>query len=68
MEEMLYTVAETARILKTNVAYVHELRKAKQLKFLKLGMWKVRKQELERFLKDSEGLDLTDPYNPKIIE
>lgn len=68
MEQMIFTVAETAEILKVNVAFVHKLRKAKKLNFLKLGSYKVRKQELERFLKESEGMDLTDPYNPKIIE
>lgn len=61
MVEMLYTAKETAEILKCNVDYVHRLRKAGLIKFMKLGSYKVRKSELERFLEASEGYDLTDP-------
>lgn len=63
--EMLYTVKESAEILKTNVDYVHKLRKAGLLPFLKLGSYKVRKEALEEFLAKYEGKDLTDPYNVK---
>lgn len=62
---MLYTVKETAAILKTNQDYVHSLRKAGVLKFIKLGQYKVRKQELERFLAEYEGKDVTDPTSIK---
>lgn len=58
---MLFTVKETAGILGTNIDYVHKLRKSGVLKFIKLGSFKVRKEELERFLEASEGYDLTDP-------
>ncbi len=68
MEDMLFTMEETAAILKSNVAYVQELRKSGLLKVLKLGRYKVRKTELERFLKAYEGFDLTDPYNIKKLE
>ena len=61
MEEMLYTVKEASEILKCNVDYVHRLRKAGLLKFMKLGSYKVRKSEIERFLDASEGYDLTNP-------
>lgn len=61
----LYTVKETAQILKTSPEYVYKLRDSGQLRFMKLGSLKVRSEEIERFLKDSEGLDLTDPFNPK---
>jgi excisionase family DNA binding protein len=60
-EDILYTVKETASLLKTNIDYVHKLRKNGLLRFLKLGQYKVRKQTLENFLKDYEGYDLTDP-------
>ena len=60
---MLYTVRECAEILKCNVSYVHKLRKAGLIKFLKLGSFKVREEEIQRFLKDAEGYDLTDPDN-----
>ena len=60
---MLYTVKEAAQILKCNTDYVHRLRRSGLLKFMKLGSLKVRKSELERFLEESEGKDLTDPDN-----
>ena len=62
---MLLTVKEVAETLKTNIDYVHKLRKAGVLPFLKLGSYKCRKQALEAFLKEHEGTDLTDPYNIK---
>ena len=63
METMLYTVSETAKILKCNINKVHELRKAGLIPFLKLGALKCRKEALEEFLRKYEGYDLSDPYN-----
>lgn len=63
MEDMLYTVPEVAKILKSNVDYVHKLRKAGVLPFLKLGQYKCRKVALENFLATYEGKDVTDPTN-----
>ena len=63
MEDMVYTVAEVADILKCNVNYVHKLRKAGVLPFLKLGQYKCRKVALEKFLATYEGKDVTDPNN-----
>ena len=62
MNDILYTMPEIAQLLKTNVDYVHKLRKSGVLKCIKLGSYKVRKAELERFLADNEGKDLTDPF------
>lgn len=59
---ILYTVKETAEILKTNVAYVHKLRQSGKLRFLKIGQFKVRKETLENFLKEFEGCDITNPF------
>lgn len=61
LPEMLFNVKEVSQILGCNVAYVHRLRKAGLIRFMKLGSFKVRKSELERFLADAEGKDLTDP-------
>ena len=63
--DMVFTVAEVADILKCNVNYVHKLRKAGLLPFLKLGQYKCRKVALEQFLATYEGKDLTDPENIK---
>lgn len=58
---MLYTVKEVSEILKTNISYVHLLRKSGKLPFIKLGTYKVRKETLEEFLAYYENYDLTDP-------
>lgn len=68
MTEMLYTVAEAAEILKAGKAYVYKLINAGQLKVIKLPNTKIRKSELERFLEQFEGYDLTDPEQPKVID
>ena len=65
---MLLNVKEVAAVLKTNVDYVHRLRKAGLLPFLKIGQYKVRKQALERFLSEYEGHDLTDPFSVKELK
>lgn len=65
MEKVIYTVKETAVLLKTNVDYVHRLRKAGILPFIKLGSYKIRKEALDEFLKKYEGYDLTDPAQIK---
>ena len=58
-DEMLYTVGEVAKILKTNVNYVYELRKAGLLRFMKLGTLKCRRSTLEAFLeKEIEVIDV----------
>ena len=64
-DEMLYTVGEVAKILKTNVNYVYELRKAGLLRFMKLGTLKCRRSTLEAFLEKNDGKDLTNPYDIK---
>lgn len=61
-DDLVYTVKELSKILKSNVDYIHKLRKAGLIKFMKLGEFKCRKEELERFLEWSEGKDLTDPF------
>lgn len=58
---MLYTIKEVSEILKTNVTYVHRLRKSGLLPTIKLGAYKVRKEALEEFLKKYEGYDLSVP-------
>ena len=68
MEDILYTIPEAAEAMKTSQGCVHNLRKAGLLKCLKLGSYKVRRAELERFLQEYEGKDVTDPYNVKDLE
>lgn len=68
MDDVLYTVAEVAKLLKTNPAFVYKLIKAGQLPVLKLGVMKIRKVTLLSFLERSEGFDLTDPHDIKRLE
>lgn len=63
--QILYTVPEVAKLLKTNADYVHKLRKTGLLPFIKLGQYKCRKESLEKFLAENEGKDLTNPENVK---
>lgn len=65
MEDMLYTVKETADVLKTNTDCVYELIKKGYLKCLKLKSYKIRKSTLEKFLDKYEGYDLSDLDNIK---
>lgn len=67
-ENILYTAKEVAQLLKTNVDYVHKLRKSGLLPFLKLGQYKVRKQALIDFLNRYEGKDLTNPFDVKELD
>ncbi len=59
----VYTVEELAEKLGTSKNYVYNLRKAGLLKFMKLGRWKVREQDVEEFLEWAVGKDVTDPFN-----
>lgn len=68
MNEVLYTVAETAKLLKTNPNYVYSLIKLGFLPALKLGCMKIRREAIDEFLKKYEGLDLTDLKNIKELE
>jgi excisionase family DNA binding protein len=61
MEDMLYTVAEASKIIKSNPTYVYELIKSGLLPVLKLGSYKIRRQSLLEFLERYEGKDLTNP-------
>ena len=67
MDKPLYTMAETAKLLHVCRGDVYKLHNAGLLRCLKLGSLKVRAEEIERFLKESEGKDLSDPYNVKDI-
>ena len=50
MEDILYTVSEVAKLIKTNTNYVYELIKKGFLPALKLGSYKVRRVALLEFL------------------
>lgn len=58
LENVLLTVSEVAKTLKTNPNKVYELINRGHLKGLKLGRIKVPYFEVERFLKDNLGKDI----------
>ena len=68
MGEILYTVNETAKLLKCNTNMVNSLINSGKLKCLVLGRRKIPRYELLRFINDNLGTDITDPFNPKPIE
>jgi excisionase family DNA binding protein len=65
MEDILYTVNEVSKLLKSNTDYVYQLIRAGLLPVLKLGNYKVRKKTLLEFLEKYEGKDLTNPQEIK---
>lgn len=64
-EDLIYTVKETSKILKTNVDYVYKLINAGLLPTIKLGATKIKSSSLEEFIDKYEGYDLTNPYQIK---
>jgi len=64
----MYTVEETAKLLRTSIEQIYKFKKAGLLPFLKIGRLKVRRESLIEFLKKYEGKDITDPYNIVDIE
>lgn len=67
MKELL-TVEEVAEHLKVNKSAVYDYKKAGLLRFMKLGRWKVREQDLEEFKEWCVGKDVTDPFNVKELD
>jgi excisionase family DNA binding protein len=63
--DVLFTVSEVAKLMKTNPAKVYEIINAGLLPVLKLGCFKIRKVALLDFLEKYEGKDLSDPHNIK---
>lgn len=67
-EDVLYTVKEASKLLKTNQGFVYELIKKGLLPALKLGSYKIRRVVLLEFLEKYEGKDLTDLDNIKDLQ
>jgi DNA binding domain, excisionase family protein len=63
MEDILYTVKEASKLLKTSPNYVYGLVRKGMLPALKLGSFKIRRSTLLNFVEQNEGKDLTDLDN-----
>lgn len=66
-DKLIYTVQETAKILHSSPNYIYSLINQGYLPALKLGSIKILKSSLEEFLKNNEGMDLSDINNIKKI-
>lgn len=58
MDKPLYTMAETAKLLHISRGDVYKLYHAGLLRCLKLGSLKVRREEIDRFMKEAEGKEI----------
>ena len=65
---IVYTVAESAKILRISKSKAYELVKAGILPALKLGGLKIPKPALEKFFNDYIGYDLCDLSNVKKMD
>ncbi|WP_251861076.1 helix-turn-helix domain-containing protein [Clostridium sp. Marseille-Q2269] len=61
--EYLYTVDETAKLLKVNRNMIYDLINMGHLRAIKLGRKKIPAFEIERFLKEYIGKDMSDLKN-----
>lgn len=68
MMNELYTVKETAKILKVNPDSVYTLIKSGKLRALKLGSLKVRRTTILEFLDKYDGYDLSDLDDIKLLD
>lgn len=66
--EIILTIPQAAQLIHTNQQRVRSLIRAGYIKALKLGELKIRRQEIDRFLKEAEGYDLNDLDDVKTIE
>ena len=64
----LLTIKETAKLLKVNPHRVYDLVRMGILPALKLGSLKIRRQALNEFLEEYEGMVLTDLNEIKKLE
>lgn len=60
---VVYTIQELADVLKTSRASITKLIHAGVLHGLKLGSMKIPAKEVDRFLSEYTGKDVTDPEN-----
>ena len=60
MEPVLYTVTETAELLKVNRNSVYDLLKKNVIRGIKIGSLKITRTELLEILEKNNGKDLSD--------
>lgn len=65
--DLVYTVSETAEILKVNKNTIYDLIDSGVLKCIKLGNKKITAKSLTEFLDTYDGYDLSDLTDIKIL-
>ena len=60
MEPVLYTVSETAELLKVNRNSVYDLLRKNVIRGIKIGSLKITRKELLDFLERNNGKDLSN--------
>lgn len=68
MDPVLYTVSETAELLKVNRNSVYELLRKNIIRGIKIGSLKITRVELLEFLEKNNGKDLSDLDNIKELK
>ena len=64
---LLFTIPKVAKMLGTTPETVRNLTKSGQLIPIKVGELKFSLEEIERFIRDGQGVDYSDPENPKPV-
>lgn len=64
-DEILLTIPQAAILMHTDINKVRSLVKKGYIRGLKLKGLKIRRAEIDRFLKDAEGKDFSDLENVK---
>ena len=65
--DLVYTVSETAEILKVNKNTIYDLIDSGVLKCIKLGNKKITTKSLNEFLDTYDGYDLSDLTDIKLL-
>ena len=60
MDQVLYTVSETAELLKVNRNSVYDLLRKNIIRGIKIGSLKITRKELLDFLERNNGKDLSN--------
>lgn len=59
-EPIVYTVKQVSQLLHTNGSFVYELIRRGLLPAIKLCSLRIRREALEKFLREHEGYDLSN--------
>ena len=64
MSDRLLTASEAADVLSIGINTMYKLLNSGLIKYMVLGKKKIRSSELDRFMREYEGYDLSDIEHP----